>query len=51
MKFYIAFPFAFTTEFEYFILVEQSYYLSVHRLSDKMCTFVHRYFFYVQKQK
>lgn len=34
---------ALAAEFEYFFLVEQVYQLTIHRLSAKMCTFVHGY--------
>jgi len=49
---YIAFSLLFTAEFENFLLVKQTNQLTIHRLSVKMCTFVHCYWIYIlQKQK
>ena len=38
---HIPFTTVFTAEFENFRLVKQKNQLTIHRLSDKMCTFVH----------
>ena len=40
---YVAFTILLAAEFENFFLVEQIYQLTIHRLSAKMCTFVHSY--------
>ena len=48
---HIPFTTVFTAEFENFCLVKQKNQLTIHRLSDKMCTFVHVIDVLSQKQR
>lgn len=48
---HVAFSMVCTAEFENFVLVKQIYQLTIHRLSAKMCTFVHSYRCYPRKHK
>jgi len=48
---HIPFTTVFTAEFENFCLVKQNNQLTIHRLSDKMCTFVHVIDVLSQKQR
>ena len=48
---YILFRTDTSTKIKNFLLVKQIYQLSIHRLSAKMCTFVHRLYVLVIKDK
>ena len=38
-------------EIKNFVLIKHIYQLTIHRLSAKMCTFVHSYRYYPRKRK